>query len=226
MGLVLAIETSSTVYAVAVGSGERPRVRHASHRDDPAFVGLGELAARALADAAAAFSDIETIAVDIGPGGLSSIRAAVAYANGLAFSLGVKIFPVSSLELMAIAAGKSDRGPLLSLKRSHGGNTYAGLFASGEIAEMGHGLPGSVVPTLAARLKTVRVAGASAKDVADLLPGVMVEDTGIVNADVTVLYRAARAAKADPDRLVSVTSALNEGSLIFHQPAATRHPDR
>ena len=53
---------------------------------------------------------------------------------------------------------------------------------------------------------------------AGLLPGAAVTDTGIADADVVVLYQAARAAMADdPARLVPLASAINEGSLIFHQ---------
>lgn len=221
MRLVLAIESSSRTYAVAAGAGERPQATFASRRDDPTFLGVGDLAARALAASEATFSDIETIAVDIGPGGLSSIRAAVAYANGLAFSLGVQVFPMTSLELMAIAAEQAHRGPrpclnpLLCLKRGQGGNAYAGLFVNGEAAELLHGPPGSVVPALAAALQTVRVAGMAAGDVAGLLPGVAVEDTGIPDADVTVLYQAARAAGASADRLAAAAVPVNEASLLF-----------
>jgi len=78
MRLVLALETSSMTYAVAVGAGDRPCVQRASHRDDPAFTGFGELVAETLAAAEATFGDVGTIAVDVGPGGLSTIRAAVA----------------------------------------------------------------------------------------------------------------------------------------------------
>jgi hypothetical protein len=54
--------------------------------------------------------------------------------------------------------------------------------------------------------------------VAGFLPGVTVTDTGTADADVIVLYQAARAAMADePARLVPLASAINEGSLIFHQ---------
>jgi tRNA threonylcarbamoyl adenosine modification protein YeaZ len=218
MRLVLAIEASSRTYAVAVGDGELPGAQRASRRDAPAFAGVGDLVAQTLAAHDAAFSDIEAIAVDIGPGGLSSIRAAVAYANGLAFSLGVQVFPVTSLELMAIAARRVHQGPLLCLKRGVGGNTYAGLFVNGEIAELRHGTASAIVPEIAARLETVGVAGVPADDVAGFLPGVTVTDTGIAEADVVVLYQAARAALTDePARLVPLASAINEGSLIFHQ---------
>jgi tRNA threonylcarbamoyladenosine biosynthesis protein TsaB len=218
MRLVLAIEASSRTYAVAVGAGELPGAQRASRRDAPAFAGLGDLVTQTLAAHDATFSDVEAIAVDIGPGGLSSIRAAVAYANGLAFSLGVQVFPISSLELMAIAAPRVPESPLLALKRGTGGNTYAGLFSHGGPAR-------SIVPELAAGLAAVRVAGVPADDVAGFLPGVTVTDTGIVDADVLVLYQAARAAMADePARLVPLASAINEGSLIFHQATASRHP--
>lgn len=222
MKLVLALEASSRTYAVAAGDEQVPRVRRESRRDDPAFAGLGDLVARTLAAVGATFSDIEAIAVDVGPGGLSSIRAAVAYANGLAFSLGVRVFPVTSLELMALAATR--RGPLLCLKRGTGGNTYGALFVDGEVTEMRYGPAGSIVPDLAAGLADVYVAGASEDEVAGLLPGVTVRDTGIANADVTVLYQAARAALADPDRLVPIATAVNEGSLMFHSPVTSARP--
>ena len=72
----------------------------------------------------------------------------------------------------------------------------------------------------------VSVAGPPRADVAGLLPGVTVVDTGIADADVTLLYQVARAALADRDRLVPVASALNEASRIFHEPAVSRHPNR
>ena len=226
MRLVLALETSSMTYTVAAGAGDRPRAQRESRLDDPAYQGFGELVAQTLTAAEATFGDVETIAVDIGPGGLSSIRSAVAYANGLAFSLGVKIFPISSLELMAIEARQAHRGPILSLKRGSGGNVFAGLFIDGEIVEMRHGPPGSVVPAVAAGLETVSVAGPPREDVAGLLPGVTVIDTGIADPDVTVLYQAAKTALTAPERLVPVASALNEASRIFHEPVANRHQNR
>jgi tRNA threonylcarbamoyl adenosine modification protein YeaZ len=220
--LVLALEASSRTYAVAVGDGENPRAQTAARRDDPAFRGLSELVTQTLDRAGATFGEIATIAVDVGPGGLQSVRAVVAYANGLAFALGAKIFPVSSLELMAIAARQAHRGPVLCLKRGHGGNTYAGLFTDGEIADMRHGPPDSVVPALAGGLARVCVAGVTTGDVAGLLAGAVAEDSGIEEADVVVLYTAARA--ADPERLVPAASPLNEASRIFHEPDARRHP--
>jgi tRNA A37 threonylcarbamoyladenosine modification protein TsaB len=224
--LVLALEASSRTYAVAVGDGEDPRAQAAARRDDPSFRGLSELVTRTLDRAGENFGDIGTIGVDVGPGGLLSVRAVVAYANGLAFALGAKVFPISSLELMAVAAQQSHRDPILCLKRGLGGNTYAGLFADGEMADMRHGPPDSVVPAIAGGLARVCVAGAARDDVVGLLPGVFAEDSMIDEADVVDLYRTARAAAADPERLVSAASPLNEASRIFHEPGARRHLQR
>jgi tRNA threonylcarbamoyladenosine biosynthesis protein TsaB len=224
--LVLALEASSRTYAVAVGDREEPRAQAAVRRDDPSFRGLSELVSRTLDRAGETFGDIGTIGVDIGPGGLLSIRAAVAYANGLAFALGARIFPISSLELMAMAAQQAHRGPILCLKGGLGGNTYAALSADGELVDMRHGPPDSVVPAVAGDLARVCVAGTAKDDVEGLLAGVVVEHSGIEDADVVVLYRAARAAAADPERLVPAASPLNEGSRIFHEPGARRHLQR
>lgn len=226
MTLVLALDASSRAYAIAVGSGDQPAAVRSSRRDDPEFAGLGELTARTLTHIGASFSDITAIGLDVGPGGLSSIRAAVAYANGLAFSLGVPIFAISSLELMAIAAEQGHREPVLSWKRGQVGNVYAALFVSGKDADMRHGLPGEVLPTIAGGLDKVRLAGATGDDVADLLPGVTVVETGVADADVAVLYQATMNAIAHPERLVSVATPLNEASRIFHEPSSSRSPDR
>ncbi len=226
MTLVLALEASSPTYAVAVGAAEPPRARLTSCRDDPGYAGWGDLVARTMTAAGATFTDVGTLALDIGPGGLTSIRSAVAYANGLAFSLGVPIFPVSSLELMAMAAQQDHRGPFLCLKRGQGGNLYAGLFRDGELAEMRHGKPDYVVPLLAGDLTEVCVAGAACDDVAPLLPGVIVTDARIAEADVLVLYQAGLAASAGSDRLVPTASPINEASKILHESAVgnRNHP--
>jgi tRNA A37 threonylcarbamoyladenosine modification protein TsaB len=220
MGLILALEASSRTYAVTVGTEDQPRAQRAARRDDPGFAGLGDLVGQAMAAASVAFTDLSMIALDVGPGGLSSIRSAVAYANGLAFSLGVKIFPVSSLELMVLAAQRDHCGPFLSLKRGLVGNTYAGLFVAGEMADLRHGLPNVVVPALAGPLERVCIVGASRDDVADLLPGVALEDAGIADADVVTLYREARAS-ARSDRLVPVASPINEASKLFYEPVVS-----
>ncbi len=221
MTLILALDTSSRTYAVAVGSEDRPAAERRSSRHNPAFAGLGDMVAQALSTAGGAFQQLAGIGVDIGPGGLASIRAAVAYANGLAFSLGVRIFPVSSLELLAIAVRREHQDPILCLKPGQNGNVYAGLFINGENTELRHGAPATVVPAIANGLDRLCLAGMEIDGIADLLPVVTVVNTGITEADVTFLYEATRVAlAANPERLVSTATPLNEASRAFHNSAA------
>jgi tRNA threonylcarbamoyladenosine biosynthesis protein TsaB len=214
MSTVLALEASAGTYAVAVGAGERPAARRAARRGDPGFAGLGALAAETLAAAGLAFSGIGLVAVDTGPGSLSSVRAAVAYANGLAFSLGVKIFPATSLWLMALEAGRAHAGPFLCLRKGEGGNAYVGLFTGGAREEMRYGPRGEVVRALAGARERVCVAGAYTGELPGLLPGVTVDDSGITEPGVLTLYAAAR--RAAPALLVAAATPVTEASRALH----------
>ncbi|MDT5039005.1 MAG: tRNA threonylcarbamoyladenosine biosynthesis protein TsaB, partial [Micromonosporaceae bacterium] len=106
MSLTLAVETSSIEYGVALFTPDALIAHRTLRRDDPSFRGIGELAAELLTAAGRRIRDVERLAVDLGPGNLSSVRAGVAYVNGLAFSLGIPIFGVSSLDLLAVEASE------------------------------------------------------------------------------------------------------------------------
>lgn len=215
MSLLLAIESTSGLYSVAAGTGDEPDSRRASRREDPGFAGLAELVSTALAGLGAVAADIDRLAVDVGPGNLSSVRAAVAYANGLAFSLGREIFCVNSLELMAtgLVGGPV---PVLCVRKASGGNAYLGRYDGTAAPVLTFGRLDRVVPAVCGDLPALAVAGALRDQVAKLLPDCHVVDTGVDHPDADVLYRLARAASADSDRLVAQAQALNEGSRVFH----------
>src|SRR5262249_43100545 len=139
------------------------------------------------------------------------------------FSLGVPIFAIGSLELMAIAAREEHQGPQFVVKRGQGGDGYAGLFTEGERPQLRCGPPSTGGPGLAAWLTRVHVSGDWFNDVASVLPGVTAVDTGITDASVVTLYQAARAAMGTPELLVPVAVAINEASPEFHQAEAKFH---
>lgn len=215
MSLLLAIESTSGLYSVAAGTGEEPGSRRASRREDPGFAGLGDLVSAVLAELGAAAADIDRLAADVGPGNLSSVRAAVAYVNGLAFSLSRPVFCANSLELMAMGL-VGGPVPVLCLRKASGGNAYLGRYAADGTPIMTFGRLERAVPAVCGELPAVAVAGAFKDQVAKLLPDCHVIDTGVDHPDVDVLYRMARAGGADSGRLVPQAQALNEGSPVFH----------
>ncbi|HEY2505177.1 MAG TPA: hypothetical protein VGI58_01555, partial [Streptosporangiaceae bacterium] len=154
-----------------------------------------------------------------GPGNLSSVRAAVAYINGLAFSLGRRTFCANSLELMAAAYRMQGRLPVLCQRKAGGGNAYLGLYQPGSDPRLTFGPLETCVPALCAHLPVLAVAGGPADVVAKLLPETQVEDSGIEHPDVDVLYELARDPDRDRGRIVDLAHPLNEGSLVFHEHA-------
>ena len=78
------------------------------------------LAAELLAGHGLKIQDVACVAVTVGPGYFTGIRIGMAYAAGLAFALGVRIVPLSSLEAVLRSCPDWDRGvkaPLIAASR-------------------------------------------------------------------------------------------------------------
>jgi tRNA A37 threonylcarbamoyladenosine modification protein TsaB len=225
MKLALAIETTAPVAAVALGGDAVPVAQRERMRHDPEFRGVAELAASCLDAVGATFANIGAIGVDAGPGGPTYTRAGVAYANGLAFSLGLPVFAPNSLELMAEACREISPRPALCLRKGPGRDAFAGLFADGATT-FRYGPFASVVAELAGGLSDVCVAGEGREAVAELLPATRVQDSGIERPGVLTLYRLL--AEADEwVRAHTVPAAIpfTQASPLFHEQAVSQQPE-
>ena len=202
--LTLAVETSTAAFAVALGDGPRPIAGTVLERAAPRDRNLPELVAGLLAGAGHGFADLERIAVDVGPGNLTAVRTGVAYANGLAFALGIGVVTADSLELMA----EQVDGPVLCLRNAGGGGAYARLGT-----RYWHGPLTGIVRHV--DTGEVAVAGDFRAEVDRLLPGVLVKDTGIAGPDATTLLRlTAGRDHLDPTR-ERAAAPLTEASALF-----------
>jgi tRNA threonylcarbamoyladenosine biosynthesis protein TsaB len=102
--MLLGIETAAERVGVALADAAGPRAgmwidggrRHAEV--------LAPAIAFVLEQAAASLADVDTVAVDVGPGLFTGIRAGVATAQGLAQGLGVGVLEVTSVAVLARAA--------------------------------------------------------------------------------------------------------------------------
>ena len=81
----------------------------------------------ALKETGRAFSDIGLVAVTNGPGYFTGIRVGAAYAAALAYGLGVKIAPVSTLHMLAYPRVLQSQ-PVLALVYAGRESVYAASF--------------------------------------------------------------------------------------------------
>jgi tRNA threonylcarbamoyl adenosine modification protein YeaZ len=208
--LTLALETSTATFAAALATADEVLATRTLAGVPPAKRDLPALVSALQGDAGRSFADVSRIAVDVGPGNLTAVRTGVAYGNGLAFALGAGVATANSLELMAAQAGPTV--PVLCLRTAGAGRAYAGWFAGGD-ATYRHGPLAEVVR--AVRGPEVAVAGDFRAEVADLLPGVLVKDSGIAGPDVRVLrWVTAGRPTVDPTRERAATP-LTEQSPLF-----------
>lgn len=100
---ILALEFSSRHRSAAVlDTSSRPAAgRGVASETDTRATPVFSLIERALAQAGLARGDIEVIAVGLGPGSATGIRAAIAVAQGWHLARGVRLLGLGSLEVLA-----------------------------------------------------------------------------------------------------------------------------
>lgn len=100
----------------------------------------------ALALAGSGINALDGIILDIGPGRLGATRSAVAFANGLAFALGIPLIPLSAFQVLGIYGEASHNRPCLVLRKAARRQYHWALVKAGEIVEAGFGADGTVSP--------------------------------------------------------------------------------
>lgn len=214
MKLTLAIETSSARYAIALGAGDE--VVFDSTRDLPGDTSrdLSDLLARGLTAAGTWVSEIERIAVDVGPGSLGSLRDGVAFANGLAYALDCPVFPFTSFELIGAAAWRAT--PVLCMRRANEGLAYAGVFDGGRVGRMRFGRLEEILPLAAGDGRHFVAAGSFRAETATLLPDAQVDDSGVETPGAATMFKIGFAGRTSCDVRTSPAAPLNERSAVFH----------
>ncbi|GAB7043554.1 MULTISPECIES: tRNA (adenosine(37)-N6)-threonylcarbamoyltransferase complex dimerization subunit type 1 TsaB [Catenuloplanes] len=211
MGLTLAIETSSINYGVTLDGAET-----VLRRDDPSFTSIGGLVETALAAAGRTPADIELIAVDLGPGNLSSVRAGVAYANGLGFSLDRRVVGIHGLRVLAFTAAPEPDRPVLCLRNAGAGNVYAAVYEHGKATLMRHDKLTSICETVRASHSALILAGAFRDQARALLTGVDVTDSGVEVPSSLATWTLTVSPPADADWApADFVSPINEQTPPF-----------
>ncbi|MGE7370746.1 tRNA (adenosine(37)-N6)-threonylcarbamoyltransferase complex dimerization subunit type 1 TsaB [Neorhizobium sp. NPDC001467] len=214
--IVLALDTAGIDCSVALYDAASDRILSVQTE----MIGKGhaeKLMAQieaALAEAAITLQDVGRIAVTIGPGSFTGIRVGVAAARGLALSLGIEAFGITTLETMAAhhLAGSGPH-PVVAAMDAKRGEIYAQPFgADGSAIDEPRALTPHAVAELAARHGAI-LSGTGAMAIAAATSGEAGEP----------------AAQAVPDRFdiatVAKLGASKPGGSEKPKPLYLRGPD-
>lgn len=127
---LLAFETATEACSVAVYVDGAVRERHAVAPRQHATLAL-PWAEELLAEAGVQRSQLDAIAVGIGPGAFTGVRLAVALAQGIALGLDIPVVPVSTLAVLALSGKPDDAGvdrELVAAIDARMGEVYLGRF--------------------------------------------------------------------------------------------------
>lgn len=127
---LLAVETSSPVFSVAVCRGETTLSFAQTQADGSGrpSTGLADLIQEALNEAGLRMAELDGFALSIGPGSFTGLRVGVVTAKTLAWALKRPVLPVSSLEVLArnLEDSPCDVIPFVDARK---GNLYVSSFS-------------------------------------------------------------------------------------------------
>lgn len=217
MNLLLAIETSSNEYQVVIGREREPIFISTRDCSYPPSVDIATLVSHGLSSVKAQTRDLMGVALNIGPGGLTSIRVGASFVNALAFSLGIKIYPFNYFEIIAKQSRTRIELPVLCAVPAANNHAYVGLINNGSVEILRYGLLPSVVHEISKDFTEIAVAGKIRQRLSSFLTGIKVIDTDIEKPDANVLlelgYQAYRYGKS----AVTQVSPVNDQSEIFYE---------
>jgi tRNA threonylcarbamoyladenosine biosynthesis protein TsaB len=170
MTLTLCLHSSSakpSVFVFRDGQKFVPKIDNCIG-DPTSGPSIAELAADALSAADAGADDVDQIAIDIGPGRLSAVRAAVAFTNAFSFGLGKPVLPIISSFAVGLLAERKFGLPAIVVHKSAGGTAFVGRVVNGSLETLRHGSVDETVRLVAKGLQSVSLVGAPASLLKDI----------------------------------------------------------
>ena len=217
MSLLLAVESSSNVYRVVLGRDGEAIFDSAVDNCDLPHRTLGALLECGLETVGAQANEIKGIAINVGPGSLTFVRAGISFVNALAFSLNVKIYPFNWFEIIAEQTREMTDLPVVCAVPASNDNAYVGLIRGASVEIMRFGRVDEALAKVSDGLVDVAVAGRIRSRVAALLGAAKVVDTGVENPDARVLLKLGYEAWRDDRRATKQVEALNDQSDVFFE---------
>lgn len=104
MAIILNIETSSNICSVALTKDGAVEFELDDTEGMNHAVKLAPFAERCMEELKRKGESLDAVAVSLGPGSYTGLRIGLSFAKGLAFSLGIPLIGISTLQLLAVKA--------------------------------------------------------------------------------------------------------------------------
>src|ERR1044072_3709680 len=176
MSLLLAIESSSNMYRVVIGRDREAVFDSTVDNCESSLQTLGGLLSCGLEALNAEAREIEGVAINVGPGSLTFVRAGISFVNALAFSLKVNIYPFNWFEIIARQTRGAVNLPVLCAVPASNDNAYAGLIRGASVEIMRFGPLQRAVAEVSSGVSEFAVAGRIRHRFASLLKEVKLVD--------------------------------------------------
>src|SRR6185295_13830111 len=160
-------------------------------------------------------NDIKGVAINVGPGSLTFVRAGISFVNALAFSLNVSIYPFNWFEIIAEQTREATKLPVIGAVPASNDNAYVGLIRGASVEIMRFGRVHEALAQVSDGMREVAVAGRIRQRLATLLGEAGVVDTGVENPDARTLLKLGYEAWRDGARATKQVEALNDQSDVF-----------
>ena len=217
MSLLLAIESSSNVYRVVIGRDREVVFDSTVDNCEASLQTLGGLLTCGLEALNAEASEIKGVAINVGPGSLTFVRAGISFVNALAFSLKVNIYAFNWFEIIARQTRGVTNLPVLCAVPASNDNAYVGLIRGASVEIMRFGPLNKAIGEVAKGVSEVAAVGRIRHRFESLLENVKIVDTGIENPDARVLLDLGFEAHEHGGQATTQVEALNDQSDIFYE---------
>ena len=129
--LILAIDTSDEVGVIALGKDSSLVCEYHFHSRMTLLKRLVPNIDRVLTDTGHTVKDLNGIAVSLGPGSFTGLRIGVTTAKSLAYTLGIPIVGIGTLDALAYSCGPSATDIICPMIHARTDEVYWSLFDSG-----------------------------------------------------------------------------------------------
>ncbi len=130
--MILAIDVSAQLGLLSLELPDGECLARFSDRPREHLEFLGRALAELRDEAGRDWSELERVAVTLGPGSFTGLRVGLATAKGLVFGREIPLAPLPSLSVPRVAADPELAGALVVTRRARGQEYWLGAFAAGD----------------------------------------------------------------------------------------------